>query len=352
MNKAVFTLLFRPLLLGSLLMTTLLGNPSVALAADEIRSQQSQEIESLQRRAEKLVSDGLDQNNYHLAKARTWLDMAMSEYYDNDSSGVTAAAIAQAEALLGALEKKQADISMDTPLQFPGSEAVRPDLLDKIAALKKNEKFFCAQRPIAEAEVYLVWTGHEEYESGWSHAESYARNVEDLLYAAQTAIDNCVIAPPAPPPPPPVVIPRVLKKITLSGDALFDSGKSILHVSSLPQLDKLAEDIKGVSSMEEVVLTGHTDRMGSKKYPERNQLLSEQRAESIKQYLASKGIPAEKIRTVGAGATQPIVQCSTKLSKAKQIACLQPNRRVEIVLHGIKEEAVSSEATNNKESPK
>jgi outer membrane protein OmpA-like peptidoglycan-associated protein len=63
-------------------------------------------------------------------------------------------------------------------------------------------------------------------------------------------------------------------------------------------------------------------------------LLSEQRAESIRQYLIGKGIAADKIHASGAGSTQPIVQCSTRMSKAKQVECLQPNRRVEILLRG------------------
>jgi len=62
--------------------------------------------------------------------------------------------------------------------------------------------------------------------------------------------------------------------------------------------------------------------------------MSEQRAESIKQFLIDKGIPAEKIHASGAGSSQPVVECSSKLSRDKQIACLQPNRRVEITLRG------------------
>jgi outer membrane protein OmpA-like peptidoglycan-associated protein len=330
MNKAVFILLSRSLLLG-----VLLGNVSAALAADEILPQQSQEIETLQRRAEKLVTDGLDPNNYHLAKARTWLDLALSEHYDKDDTGIIPAAILQAENLLDALEHKQTDISMRMPLQTQGSEAVRPDLWDKIAALKKHEKFSCGQRPTAEAEVYLVWAGHEYAESGWSHAESYIRAVEDHIYAAQVAIDNCASVPAAAPTLPPPPTPP-LEKITLSGDALFAFNKATLNPSALWRLDNLADEIKAVTQLDEVILVGHTDRLRSDKHDDRNQLLSEQRAESIKQYLIGKGIPADKIRASGAGSSQPIVQCSSKQSKEKLIACLQPNRRVEIILRGAK----------------
>lgn len=291
-----------------------------------------QQIEALQRRAENLAFGELGSNNYHLAKARAWLDMALSEYHEKDNSGILSATIVQAETLLDALEKKQADIGMDTPLQLPGSEAVRPDLLDQIAALKKHEKFPCAQRPIAEAEVYLVWAGHEFFEYGMSHAESYMRGVENLIYEAKVAIDNCVAAPAVattlPPPP--------LEKITLSGNVLFEFDKATLNPSALWRLDNLAGNIKTVNQLEEVILVGHTDHLRSDRKHERNQILSEQRADSIKQYLIGKGIPADKIHASGAGSSQPLVQCSTKQSREKRIACLQPNRRVEIILRGEK----------------
>jgi len=248
--------------------------------------------------------------------------VALSEYHEKDTSGTLAAVIVQAETLLDALEKKQTDIGMDTPLQLPGTVAVRPDLLDQIAALKKQEKFSCGQRPLATAEVYLVWAGHENPESGLSHAQSYMRSVENLIYEAKVAIDNCAAAPPP------------LEKITLSGDALFAFNEATLNPAALWRLDNLADNIKTVTELEEVTLVGHTDRMRGDGRPERNQLLSERRAESIKQYLIGKGIPADKIQASGAGSSHPLVQCSAGLSKAKQIACLQPNRRVEILLRG------------------
>jgi OOP family OmpA-OmpF porin len=331
MNKFALSSLFGPLLLF-----VIMGNISQALAVDEAVFQPSQEIETLQRRADKLSYDALDPNIYPLAKALTWLDLATSEYYDKDDSGIVAASISQAEALLDALENKQTGISMDMPAKVPGSEMIRPDLWDKIGALKKHAKFSCGQRQTAEAEVYLVWAGHEYAEEGLSHAESYLRGAENRIYEAQAAIDQCMET--APPP--------VMEKFTLSGDALFAFNKTTLNPSALWRLDELAGNIKRMDDLEAVVLVGHTDRLRSDGHPERNQLLSEQRAESIKQYLIGKGIPAEKIHASGAGSSQPIVECSKKLSKAKQVVCLQPNRRVEITLRGKKAQAGITDGNN------
>jgi len=312
----------------TLLLAVLSGSISLARAngeaAGDALPEQLQQIESLQRRADKLAFGELGPDNYHLAKARTWLDMALSEYHENEGNGIVPSAIEQAAILLDALEKKQTGISMDTPIDVPGSEAVRPDLWNKIAALKKQEKFSCGQRPLAEAEVHLVWAGHEKLESSWSHAESYARSAEDLVKEAQISINNCAAQIP------------VIEKITLSSNALFGFNEAKLEPSELWRLNRLTDSIKTAKSMEEVVLVGHTDRLRSDGHQERNQILSEKRAESIKQYLIGKGIAADKIRASGAGSSQPLVECSTKQSKEKQVACLAPNRRVEITLRSTK----------------
>lgn len=320
--------------LSALLLTLLLGITPFAQTAEAALPDQLQQIESLQRRADKLASGEPGANNYHLAKARTWLDMALGEYHENESNGVVPAAIEQAQKLLDALENKQTNISMDTPQQITGSEAVRPDLWDKIATLKKHRQFSCGQRFVAEAEVQLVWTGHEKFESSWAHAESYARSAENLIKQATNAINDCVAQMP------------VIEKITLSSDALFEFGKADLGPSALQPLNRLVDSIKMAKTLEEVDLIGHTDRLRSDGLHERNQLLSEQRAESIKKYLIDKGIPAEKIRSSGAGSSQPLVECPTRQSKQKQVACLQPNRRVEIILRGTKQEPPSAQPAN------
>jgi len=306
----------------ALLFTLLLVSAPLVHAAGEALPEQLRQIESLQRRADKQAFGEPGANNYHLAKARTWLDLALSEYHENEGTDLVPAAIGQAEKLLDALEKKQADISRDTPVQVPGSEAVRPDLWNRIAAMKKHDKFSCGQRPIAEAEVHLVWAGHEKLESNWEHAQSYARSAENLLNEAQASINDCVTKMP------------VIVKVTLSTDALFAFGKPTLEPSALWRLNRLADSIKMAKTLEEVVLVGHADRLRSDGHPERNQLLSEQRAESIKQYLIGKGITADKIHASGVGSSQPLVDCPTKPSKAEQVACLQPNRRVEVTLRG------------------
>lgn len=347
----------------SLLLPLLLSNLSLAQAAEEIQPQYLQQIEALQSRADKLAFSEPGANNYHLAKVRTWLNLALSEYHEKDSSGILSIAVAQAETLLEALDKKQTDItaemSMDTLMQLPGSETVHPDLWDKIAELKGKDNFVCGQRQVAEAEVFLVWAGYEKAESGWSHAKLYANSAENLIYEAQAAIDNCAPAalaaaalppvvqpvfekitlPAVAPPAPPAKLEDfvVLEKVQLSTDALFAFGDAKLNPASLWRLNKLADTIKSLKVLNDVLLVGHTDRMRGDGHFERNQILSEQRAESIKQYLIGKGVAEEKIHASGVGSEQPLVLCSNLTPNAEQVNCLRPNRRVEIILRGVKQ---------------
>ncbi|MBK9160121.1 MAG: OmpA family protein [Nitrosomonadales bacterium] len=311
MNKFALPLLF----------AALLGTLAPAQAAETPLPERLQQIVELQRRADKLAFGGLGSDHYHLAKARTWLDLATSEYHQTDNSGIVDAAIGQAKALLDALENRRDSISMETPMQLQGSEAVRQDLWEKITVLKGDAKFTCGQRQLAEAEVQLVWTGHEKAESGWSHAQSYARGVENLVYEAQVAIANCGGEAGR----------KVIEKYVLSTDTLFAFDSAELIPGATARLDRLADTVKGWHSAESVTLVGHTDRYGPPAY---NQKLSEQRAERIRQYLIGKGIAPERIRSGGAGSTQPLVTCPTALSKQEQVSCLQPNRRVEIILRG------------------
>jgi OmpA-OmpF porin, OOP family len=95
---------------------------------------------------------------------------------------------------------------------------------------------------------------------------------------------------------------------------------------------EIVSRIQEVQNLELVLVTGHTDRLGSQEY---NQRLSERRAAAVAAYLASKGVAKNKIETLGMGKTQPVpgVVCEQKDRKAL-IACLQPHRRVEVEVKG------------------
>jgi OOP family OmpA-OmpF porin len=145
-------------------------------------------------------------------------------------------------------------------------------------------------------------------------------------------------ATPAPPPPPPAPAPApppppAVQKITLASKALFDFDKAVLKPEGKAAIDsEIISKLSSVQKLELVLVTGHTDRIGSQQY---NQRLSERRADAVRDYLVSKGVPRDRIETLGMGKTQPVpgVVCNQKALK-ELIACLAPNRRVEVEVKG------------------
>jgi OOP family OmpA-OmpF porin len=141
-------------------------------------------------------------------------------------------------------------------------------------------------------------------------------------------------APPEVVAPPPPAAPPVPTKVTFSADSLFDFNQTTVKPAGQQNLDKLAADLKGVD-YDAIRVTGHTDRIGSHAY---NLKLSTRRAEAVGAYLVqSAGIPASKITAQGVDGADPVTKpgdcVGNKVSK-KLIACLQPDRRVEIEVSG------------------
>ena len=133
--------------------------------------------------------------------------------------------------------------------------------------------------------------------------------------------------------------PPLIQRITLQTDVLFAFDKAELRESGKAKLDEVAQQLKD-ARVEEVIAIGHTDPIGPESY---NEKLSAQRAAAVKDYLVQQqGIDDAKVITEGRGESQLVTagQCD-KLKGAKLIACLQPNRRVEIELYGSREVAAT-----------
>jgi len=136
--------------------------------------------------------------------------------------------------------------------------------------------------------------------------------------------------------PPPAVTPQPAKplpaKISFSADALFAFDKSVLKPEGRTMLDDLARQLNG-ATYNVIDLTGHTDRFGSNKY---NQKLSERRANAVKDYLVGRDIPASRISADGKGETQPVTKAGDcpGARSARVVACLQPDRRVDVEVTG------------------
>ncbi len=99
----------------------------------------------------------------------------------------------------------------------------------------------------------------------------------------------------------------------------FDFGKSTLRATSFPTLDELVEYLQRKDD-ERVEIGGHTDNIGT---AAKNMKLSQERAQSIVNYLISKGIATERLVAKGYGATDPVAENNTEDGR-------QRNRRTEV----------------------
>ena len=143
------------------------------------------------------------------------------------------------------------------------------------------------------------------------------------MAAAEPVREIVAVAPPLPPPPPPPA-PR-FEKYTLSATELFGFDSAELRMPQA-KLDEIASALGRHAEVNDIVITGYTDRIGASNY---NQKLSERRAVAVKTYLASKGVDAARLKAQGKGEADPVVNCTDKQLPAL-IKCLEPNRRVEV----------------------
>ena len=102
---------------------------------------------------------------------------------------------------------------------------------------------------------------------------------------------------------------------------LFDTGKSTIKPESGAVLDNIADILDDYPNVR-FRIEGHTDSTGS---AERNQSLSQERAQSVMNYLIEKGIPSNRMTAIGYGEDRPIADNNTREGR-------RTNRRVEI--HG------------------
>ncbi len=114
--------------------------------------------------------------------------------------------------------------------------------------------------------------------------------------------------------------PQIEKPLARLEDLLFEPGGTALMPGAKDTLTKLVTILENNPDMR-VRLEGHTDNIGSES---RNEMVSQKRAESVKDYLVSAGIDTSRIKTIGLGESNPIATNATEQGRAQ-------NRRVDIM---------------------
>ena len=108
-------------------------------------------------------------------------------------------------------------------------------------------------------------------------------------------------------------------KVSVPSDLSFDSGRADLKPALRPVLDQFATGLDGTVR---VMIVGHTDSTGSDSV---NNPLSEHRAQTVRDYLSTRGVPAARLEIAGRGEREPVAENTTEAGRSK-------NRRVEIFL--------------------
>jgi len=193
---------------------------------------------------------------------------------------------------------------------------------------------------------YLIWGANSDVVTTPS---GLCVRTSDWTPARAAAADACKQCTPELCPAPPAAKPEakpeakpaakpqmmnVELKIELQGIAF---NKAELTDDNKKELDAfLAKEVKPLTKIGAVIITGHTDRIGSEKY---NKKLSERRALAAKDYIVGKGIDQKLIFWEGKGPKQPIPVtkfCENKMKRKQLIECLAPNRRVTVEVVGTK----------------
>lgn len=131
-----------------------------------------------------------------------------------------------------------------------------------------------------------------------------------------------------------VVACKTTTQLSLRSDVLFRFGKSSysdLTPAGHAELRKIAEQLNQQSSnVKSIDIVGHADPIGN---AESNIVLSQARAGTVRRVLLESGIRADLLHASGRGSSEPVVNC-TNGSRSQRIACNEPNRRVELIIHG------------------
>ena len=267
--------------------------------AEQLRAQQAIEALALSKRRER---------DDALFTAERRLDIAQ--------------AVAEAESLeqqLRALERDRDHILLDATQR--NAEAIRLEgEKQRLQSLARQEETERAQQEAAQAMALSELSSAEAEQArrlaeAQSQEAALARREADLASAAAESLRLQLHTMTA-------TSEARGQVMTLSGDA-FASGQSRLRPEARANLQRVVEFVDRFPD-KDVLIEGHTDNQGSSNL---NQVLSQQRAERVRDALVQEGVASERLTAVGLGMGRPIADNNTAEGRAR-------NRRVEIVVLG------------------
>jgi outer membrane protein OmpA-like peptidoglycan-associated protein len=113
-------------------------------------------------------------------------------------------------------------------------------------------------------------------------------------------------------------------KVNIPNSISFDTNSYLIKPTFAPVLDQVAQTLTEHPELN-AEIDGHTDSTGSPQY---NQTLSQNRAQSVVNFMIGRGINQARLSGIGRGASQPVADNATEAGRAQ-------NRRVEIYLRPV-----------------
>jgi outer membrane protein OmpA-like peptidoglycan-associated protein len=240
-----------------------------------------------------------------LHEAKVALDRAEKAYSDSPGKQSTRdlAYVAERQAELAEVQARDAKAAQDKAQAEKDLESATQSQLSQTRAQLSStgQQLSGAQQALAGTQQQLQ---HEK--SARAEAEKRAREAFDKL--AATAAGS---------------IKQETRGtvITIPGSVLFASGKTTLLPGAQDKLNLVADALKNQDNRQ-IVVEGHTDTQGG---DDSNLVLSQGRAQAVREYLVSRGVPADRIRSQGFGSTRPLADNKSPEGRAN-------NRRVEIIV--------------------
>jgi peptidoglycan-associated lipoprotein len=111
--------------------------------------------------------------------------------------------------------------------------------------------------------------------------------------------------------------------VNVGDRVFFDTDSTDLTAQSRATLDKQAQWLTNYNQYNQFTIEGHADERGTREY---NIALGARRAQTVREYLVSRGIAANRMRTISYGKERPVAVCN-------DISCWSQNRRAVTVLN-------------------
>lgn len=275
-------------------------------------------------------------DRWRRAYAHALLLAARTEYLDNDRTRFDEAAFDEARAVAGAIARGEpvvTEANAPAGATLAGSTKVRPDLWEKLEAMKRSPGFECAAEPLAGMEVQLQWAGNEQVDQGDCNTSPHVAEAERLAADAAMKLEACkpqapVAAQPVAPEPAkpvptetvPVPVVPTPEELRIPRNVHFALDRYAISERSRQVIAGIAEVLNKYPSIT-VRLEGHTDSRASAAY---NLRLSQNRVNAVRDQMVRFGVDPSRITTAFKGEADLKVSEDSKTNFAR-------NRRVEMV---------------------